>query len=455
MSIVILIPSILCIFALLRSNTQKVFLNFFIPVVALFPLGYQLKLPHIPPVDFLIAVTLPLGIAMIFEDVSRWKISRTDLWMMLFIFSASYTDYRTGLPIDSLFVFFANLTAAMVPYMVGKLLIEQPGVRVEAIRRFVSLLALVSTLSIVEFLTKVNIFKVFWSKFFPEQWWVLHLQVRNGFGRAGGPYGGAEHAGMVLAAGITFAFWLRSQNYQMPGGRTIPVISPAKAKLMILFLAMALYMTQSRGPWIGVIVSLFIASIGKAKRPLRRAVIVIGLGLLIGIPGYQAGKDYVGGPPRTDYGSEQETAQYRAQLIDNYIPIAKLGGAWGWGFNFPVVSGQTSIDNEFLFVWVVQGYMGLLALILLLLEASISLIRLGIKAKLKSDLYFVLTILGALLGLAVTSATVYIDFQPRVIFFLLVGWSQAIRLSNANNLEEPLVTSHQRATEPAFIRVYT
>ena len=146
MSIVILIPSILCIFALLRSNTQKVFLNFFIPVVALFPLGYQLKLPHIPPFDFLIAVTLPLGIAMIFEDVSRWKISRTDLWMALFIFSASYTDYRTGLPIDSLFVFFANLAAAMVPYMVGKLLIEQPGVRVEAIRRFVSLLALVSVL---------------------------------------------------------------------------------------------------------------------------------------------------------------------------------------------------------------------------------------------------------------------------------------------------------------------
>ena len=454
MSIVILIPSILCILALLRGNTQRVFLNFFIPVMMLFPLGYLLKLPHIPPIDFLTAVTLPLGIAMIFVDSSRWKISRTDLWMAIFIFSAIYVDYTTGRPIDALFVLFSNLTAAMVPYMAGKLLIEQPGVRVEAIKRFVSLLALVSILAIVEFFTKVNLFKVFWSKFFPEQWWILNLQIRNGFGRTGGPYGGAEHAGMVLFVGITFAVWLRRQNYQTSEGGTIAVISPVKAKLIILLLIAALYTTQSRGPWIGAIISLCIASIGKAKKPLRRAIIVVGLGLLIGIPGYQAGKDYASGP-RTDYGSERETAQYRAQLIDNYIPIAKLGGAFGWGFNFPIVSGQSSIDNEFLFIWVVQGYMGLLALSLLLLESVISLIRLGVKAKLKSDRYLVFSILGTILGIAVTSATVYLDLQPRVIFFLLVGWSQAIRLAKVNNLDEQTVRFSQHAAEPALIRVYT
>lgn len=454
MSIVILIPGLLCIFALLRSNTKRVFLDYFIPVMVLFPLGYLLKIPHIPPIDFLTAVLLPLGIAMLFADFSGWKKSRTDLWMMLFIFSTVFADYRAGLPIDALFVLFSNLTAAMVPYMAGKLLIEQPGVRIEAIKRFVSLLALVSILSITEFFAKVNLFRVLWRGFFPEQWWVLHLQIRNGFGRAGGPYQAAEHAGIVLSVGITFAVWLRSQSYHQPDGRTVAVISPVKAKVIIFFLVMALYMTLSRGPWIGAAISLCIAAIGKAKKPLRRMVIVFGLGLLIGIPVYQAGKDYVSGP-RTDYGSERETAQYRAELLDNYIPIAKLGGPWGWGFHFPIVSGQSSIDNEYLFLWVVQGYMGLLAFILLLLETTISLIKLAAKARLKSDLYFIFSIFGTIFGIAVTVGTVYLDFQPRIIFFLLVGWSQAIRLSNANNPEEQRVTFHQYATKPPLVRVYT
>ena len=248
--------------------------------------------------------------------------------------------------------------------------------------------------------------------------------------------------------------WLRNQNYQLPDGRKIPVISPLKLKLILLSLAGALYMTLSRGPWIGAIISLCIASIGKAKKPLRRAIIVFGLILAIGIPAYLAGKDYVSGP-RTDYGSERETAQYRAQLIDNYIPIAKLGGPWGWGYGFPIISGQTSIDNQYLFIWIIQGYIGLFAFCVLLVESMISFMWLGIKAKSVPDRYFVFTLLGIVLGQAFTIATVYLDAQPRVLFFLLVGWSQAIRLSNAKSLAEPRVTSHQQAEEPALIRVYT
>ncbi len=36
----------------------------------------------------------------------------------------------------------------------------------------------------------------------------------------------------------------------------------------------------------------------------------VALLLLVGIPAYQFGKQYINGP-RTDYGSERETAQYR------------------------------------------------------------------------------------------------------------------------------------------------
>jgi O-Antigen ligase len=454
MSIVILIPGILCIFALLRGNTRLVFLNFFIPVMVLFPLGYQLKLPHIPSLDFLTTVALPLGIAIIFSDISRWKFSRTDLWVALFLFTASYKDYRRGMTNDAIFAFCLNFTSAIVPYMAAKLLIEQPGIRVAAVKRFVSLLAFVSALSTVEFFLKVNLFRIFWRKFFPEQWWVLGTQIRHGFGRVVGPYTVAEHAGVVLMVGIVLAIWLRNQSYQEPGGRTMAIIPPAKLQFMILLMVTALVMTQSRGPWIGTGIALCVSlAIGKAKKPRRRAILLATLGILVGIPIYQAAKDYSSGP-RVDYGSERETAQYRAQLIDNYVPIAKLGGPWGWGYYFPIISGQSSIDNEYLFIWVIQGYVGLLTLILLLLEAMASLIKLAAKARSKSDLHFILSILGIILGLAVTIATVYLDDQPRVLFFLLIGWSQAIRLSNVDALEKSR-EAYQRSAEPAFLRVYT
>jgi O-Antigen ligase len=455
MSYVILIPGILCIIALIRGNTQRVFLDLFIPVMMLFPLSYVLKIPHFPSLDFLTALTLPLGIAMFFGDFSRWKISRTDIWIALFIFTAIYVDYKAGRTIDAIFVLFSHFTGVIVPYMAGKLLVERPGNRIATIRGYVTLLAFVSVFMMLEFFTKINVFRVLWNKFFPEQWWVLILQIRNGFGRAKGPYAQSEHAGNILFIGLTFAVWLLSQRYRKPGGKIIPVVSPAKGKAMVVLLATALYMTLSRGPWIGAIVSLSIASIGKAKRPKKRAVIVFALALLIGLPAYVAGKNYVSGP-RADYGSEQETAQYRALLIDNYVPIAKLGGAWGWAYGFPVISGQTSIDNEYLFIWVTQGYVGLTALILIFVETTILLIRLGIKARSQPDRYFVFSVLGVFLGLAVTLGTVYLDFQPRVIFFLLVGWSQAIRLSNKNDRdEEAPVMIQQHAPETALIRVYT
>jgi hypothetical protein len=181
---------------------------------------------------------------------------------------------------------------------------------------------------------------------------------------------------------------------------------------------------------------------------------VFGLGLVIGIPAFYAVKDYASGP-RKDYGSERETAQYRAQLIENYIPVAEFGGAWGWGHIFPRIGDQSSVDNEYLFVWLMQGYMGLLSFFLLLLEAGISLFRVGLKARLKRDRLFVFSLLGIILGIGVTIATVFLGSQPYELFFLLIGWSQAVRLSDVNKMDDSAALARQDAPAPALIRVYT
>jgi hypothetical protein len=232
------------------------------------------------------------------------------------------------------------------------------------------------------------------------------------------------------------------------------IFSRAKTKAMILLFTVTLLMTQARGPWIGQIFSLGIASIGRAKKPRLMAVVVVAIFIFVGIPAYKSFKEYSSGP-RKDYGSQQETAQYRQELLDNYIPVAKEGGAWGWGRRLPVIEGQVSIDNEYLFVWLLQGYVGLVSFTLLLLEGIMSLIWLGIKARLRSDRAFIFALLGIILGIGITVGTVYLGSQPYELFFLLIGWSQAVRLTIPAQLEQEEAPSNQILTQDTRIRVYT
>jgi len=456
MATVVLIPGILCIIALLWGRTTNAFLNVFLPVLLVLPTSYYWTWRPLPYIGFMEATLVPLGVGLVLMDIFRWKVSRVDLWMLIFVFTSGYAEYTRGETTGSIMSLFTALTNGLVPYIAGKLLAEQPGIRLAVVRRYLWLLLPVCLLAMVQFFTKSNAFQRLWVRFFPDEWYALATQTREGFGRLGGPYFGAEQAGMVILIGLTLAIWLKYNKDWLSkyGGRSFLLLSK-RAKFVIFVLTIALIMTQSRGPWIGAIFSVGIASIGTAKKPLQRVVVLIALILLVGVPGYIAGKDYASGPRKGYTDSEKETAQYRAQLIDNYIPLAKLGGAWGWGPLFPKIGGQTSIDNEYLFVWLVQGYVGLFAFILILLETSISLIRLGIKAKSKHDRSFVFSLLGVIFGLALTLATVFLGPPNYNIFFLLIGWCQSIRLSHVDKLEDPEAESYQVETESNLIRVYT
>ena len=438
MEIIILIPGVLCIVALLRGTTQRAFLDVCLPVLMLLPTYYSWKAPFLPPITFIEAAMVPLGVGMVLTNLARWRFSRTDLWMALFVFSAGYADYKIGNTTPSIFGVFHAVAGGLIPYMAGKLLIEQPAARVGTMRRFVWLLFAASIPSMYEYFLKANPFSYFWSHFFPYQWGGWVTQIRWGFGRLAGPYAQSELAGMILFAGLLLALWLADWNYWEPRFKRLRSLPMKKATIITATLALTLFMSQARGPWFGAILALAIASIGRAKKPLRRAIIVIGLGLLIGVPGYTAFKDYTSGP-RTDYGSERETAQYRQELYENYVPVAEQGGAWGWGVNFPRVGGQTSIDNEYLLVYLVQGYVGLIALILLMLEGALSLLIAGLRATSKQDRHFSFSLLGILVGFVFTLGTVFLGSQSYMIFFMLIGWSQSISVSQPDAVPCPEV----------------
>jgi len=423
MSIIILIPALVCLIALFRDSTAKAFLNIYLPVFFLFPIYYFWKVAALPPIDFAEAALIPIGLAIILKDLPRWRPAPMDLSLAFFIFTSCYADSLADRHTAFIFNLFSTLVTALIPYMIGKLLIEQRHVRIATVKRIVVLLCITCVISAYEYKMGQNPFALMFRHFFPGETFAWKTQIRWGFGRVAGPFGQSELAGIILIFGLVLALWASYYHVWEPRFRNFRRWPLSKSTSYIALIALTLLMTQARGPWIGAMVAVPIAFIGRSQRVLRTAIITVlcitigGAALYVGLNRYTSG-------PTTS--QEQETAQYRQQLLTNYIPIAKEGGPWGWGQDFPRVGGQGSIDNEYLFVALTQGWVGLLAFCLIALETMVRMFSSAVLAPEKSDRYFAWSMLGIFLGLLVTIFTVFLGLQTFQLFFLLAGWSQAL-----------------------------
>jgi hypothetical protein len=261
---------------------------------------------------------------------------------------------------------------------------------------------------------------------------------------------------MVYFTGLIFTIWLGFRKYRVRNDIVGMSRSPLKnPKLVLYVIGFTLLTTQARGPWLGTILALSIAWIGLSKFPKRRALLVFVLWVTVGIPGYYAARNYAAGP-RTDYGSEKETAQYRAQLIDNYLPIAQAGGAWGWGnMGYPHMGGQISIDNEYLIIYLARGYVGLISIVLIIVETINCLLKQGFRTKSVRDRHFIFSLLAIFIGLSFTISTVFLGAQNFEIFFLIVGWAQSIKAITRAEMLPEKADAYTMLNQPLIMRVYT
>jgi hypothetical protein len=278
-----------------------------------------------------------------------------------------------------------------------------------------------------------NPFMFIMSGLIPNEHFIWKTQLRWGFGRVSGPFGQSELAGIMLILGLVLALWLSYERLWEPKFKHAEWLPFKKGTIIAWTIFLTLLMTQARGPWIGALFAVPIALIGRTRNMLRTSILVGSLCLVVGAVGYVGLQHYANAPAAS---AEQETASYRAQLLDNYIPVAKQGGPWGWGQSFPRAPGQGSIDNEYLFLALTQGWVGLVSFCLLALEAVLND---------KRDRGFAISLVGALVGLLITIFTVFLGNQPYQIFFLLVGWSQALNV----------VQRRAQAPQMAFQQVYT
>ncbi len=427
MPFIILIPFVICVIALVRGTVQQAFLNVYLPVFMLCPIYFFWKIAALPPIDVSQAILVPLGLAMLLREMPRWRLSTMDLWMALFLFSTYYADADANLSTTSIFDLFNSCTLLLVPYMAGKLLIEQPGARIATVKRIVFLLLIASLIGAYEYRMGKNPYTLMWARFFPGEKFAWKTQIRWGWGRVSGPYGQSELAGIIFFSGLILSLYLSFSNLWEPKfaswGRRLP---GSKGRITAAVLALTLLMTQARGPWLGCLLGLPIALIGRSKRTLRASLLVAGLGLVVAPVVYYGLKTYV------DTGStkseEHQSAAYRSQLLDDYIPIAEQGGPFGWGQRFPQILGLDSIDNEYLLVALVQGWVGLCAFTLICLQTLYNFATAAIFSRNREDRLFGWSMLGIFAGFMLTIFTVFLGNQPLQLFFLIAGWSQVLRV---------------------------
>jgi hypothetical protein len=454
---VILIPALIAMAMLNSMPASRVLTRLYVPCVMFIPVYMTWGIG-----GFTLNDTTPVLLILCAAGLVRWhntlRFTFVDLCVLLFAFSAFYADAHLRPVTIGLYVLCQNFATCALPYFVGRTLIEQTNSRREFAKSLVFCLAIVGLTGLYEYRMERNLFNEAVWKLGVQN--IMGLQTRWGYARIAGPFGAAILAGMMFTTGLLIQLWLAGTK-SWDGAKTLRLLRASRrGKAMTLCVCLGLFLTQSRGPWLGCLFGLMVAAIGFAKDRRRAAILAIG-GLTVALivtavilSRYTSEKAY---SAAGEGDAEQQDAAYRANLIPLYTPLIEQGGLWGWGtpqvhFRGEVgyLAGQTSIDNEFIRVAMAQGYFGAGVFVLILVGSAYRAARLCATFRNRQDFLLAYCLLGTTLALAFTLTTVALLDPMTQISFMIFGWTQSLRPTG--NEQEALATS---ATGPfAFKRVF-
>ncbi len=447
--LLILLPAIVAAILLRFQSPSTILVRLYVPCLLLVPLYLRFGLAGLL-FDVTVGMSVVLGAAAFLRWRHTLRLSLLDCCVLadcltVFLADAQHGNLRIGF-----YSCAQELCGCGLPYLLGRTLIEQSGFRTRFAKAVVLCLALVAVLSVYEYIAISNPFQTGVEGLLKESsgW---HRQVRWGFSRVAGPYGHAIFAGMIFSIGLMFQLWLASAAKwkYFPGRRSIVVT------LLVLG---GLFMTQSRGPWIGCILGLIAASAGFFRNRRRAATIAIAtLSLALIVTGV-----FLNGYTQTTstgaYDEDQQNAAYRRKLWDTYLPLVARGGLLGLGSGHKLADGsigwsdkQPSIDNEYLLRAVSVGYLGCTLLVALFTVAILHLIGLCRTFRARDDVVLAYCLLGIAVGAAFTLTTVALS-QPVVhLLFLTLGWSQSLRPTVRRPGPEPTLAQKPFVFERVFV----
>ncbi len=421
----IALPAVLSGVLIYTQSVESAFYRVYLPCLLLLPDGY---IWGWPPLNFHQYAILPIGMILCSWFVlGKWRVSWTDAVVVGFIAWMIASEIHNSGVVDIGNHIITPLTLALFPYMAGKLLIEQTGLRILVARRFVFFVFIDTILSLFEFRFGVNPFRRAFSPFFSsvDPWFT---QVRYGVGRIAGPFGHAIFMGAIVAIAVLLYRYVGHYDLWERRFSWLPNLRLNKRQIIFWGLIAGSAMTISRGPWIALVAGAMIASIGTANNrwtSFRNVMLLLAVGSILA---YVVGEAYVSKAVPGTPEEELASAEYRTMLWANYWPIATQQSVWGWGStDWPKVHGMTSIDNWYLLVSLMYGVTGLVLFCLTLALPVWRLIRVGMSnIEISEDLRaLVFTLSGVVLVFGIAVGTVFLGGQLFPLLFLFIGWSDA------------------------------
>jgi hypothetical protein len=438
MSIILLSFGIISFVLVLRGRTETAFLSVYLPCLLLLPQDYGVRIPHLPPLSAAEFALIPIGLVAFLQHLRGGSFRLMDALVFLFWVSWSASEI-VGEPVmnDGILSAVSAIVPYLMAYATGRQLIE-PDLRLVTVRRIVIFILLLGPIGLYEWRFLQSPYAIFGMK-------VLHIymastyawlgggggsgvQVRNGRGRMSVSLGGGELAGIVIAVTFALNAWLVFLNRartKFDLGRRIAKLE--KYHVPGFLLLFYLFLTQSRGPMIGLAAGFPILQIPRFKNTKLAIGLVAMLLIVGGVQAQQYFSRYTEVKDLSTVSEEQLSAIYRREMLIAYQSIAEMGGWLGWSAGaVPHVGGMQSIDNHFLLVHLMQGEFGYIVWILIVAESVRTGVARILTLQALEDRAFACSALDALVILWVSYYTVFMGAQLPQITFLLLGWSQSI-----------------------------
>jgi hypothetical protein len=443
-----LLPGLIALLVLSRSGVESAFMNVYIPTAILLP-WCVCVLPGVPDPSFSQSAMLPIAMVFFWRSRFRWRFSALDILVFAFAGWAIASEYLTNGFIEAQNISFNALTQGIIAYLLGKELIASRGQETRFARRFVFLIFVICALSVWEFRMQSDLFKLMMAPFFPKAGLIEYAQRRWNVGRIAGPFSHSIVAGVNIMAAILINRWLSRSGKWERYFRWCP-LPFKKEKIITAGLIAGSLMTLSRGPWIGGVFGFALAQVGAARNPRKALALACAFVAVAGVATWVATAKYTSAG-RAAPAEEQASAAYRTELLTEYRDIALERPVFGWGGNFPVIGGMTSIDNAYLLMMLIHGvpYAGMFVLFLVVMV--IRLVSAGLKAD-PQERPVLFALAGVFVSFIVSLGTVWLPPDTQGILFLLAGWAEARVIGRSVEVRQQSVISSPARYQ--FERVY-
>lgn len=448
MQAVAILPLIAGLIWLVARNHREALLDVYLFSLLLLPAWCRWSIPGLPDPTLYEAAVLPVAGAFVLRGLKKWRISLMDFIVTSLILLICWSEYRNAGYNEAQNLMFDMLAAGLFPYMLGKGILDSPGMRVRFLRRFTGYLAILVGFFLYEFRFRYNPYRVMFDPFFPGQGWIT--TERFGLARCAGPFSHALLAGAIFMIGFHFQVWLHRSGSWEPYFRKLKYPQLSKARLISAVVGLGLLLTLARGPQIGAVIAAGFVWIGAGRQPKKRLLIALVLLVVVGVPLAIQAVSYASVGRANAADASQETAAYRKELLDHYVDVALQHAMFGWGRNgWPKDPGMPSIDNYYLLLALMHGVIasGIFAIILLSLMVRCLWDGLRRRRARGGPPSMSFTLAGIFAGLLFAWFTVFMGETAMPIVFLLIGFAERY-LNDGGDATLIPETTGQRMAEP-------